>query len=361
MTSPLFEPLTLRSMTTRNRLWVPPMCQYSVEQKDGKPTPYHISHYGALARGGAGAVIVEMTGIEPAARISPYCLGLWSDEHTEAFKPLVEAIHAGGAKAGIQIAHAGRKASTPGELLKHGSASLGEDEGGWVTLAPSAVAYPGLKEPQALSKEKIDSLVQDFAAAASRAVAAGFDFIEIHGAHGYLLTQFLSPLSNQRDDEYGGSLENRARFVRKVACAMREVMPEDMPLLVRLSATEFVEGGITLEETSQVVGWLAEDGVDFADISTSGNYPARISVYAGYQVPMAAQVRRESGLPVGAVGMIHSPQLAEFIVGSGQADVVLVGREALRNPAFALHWAQELGADIDYAPAQYARAWRTRR
>lgn len=361
MASPLFEPFTLRSMTTRNRIWVPPMCQYSVEQQDGKPTAYHVSHYGALARGGAGAVIVEMTGVEPAARISPYCLGLWSDEHIEAFKPVVDAIHAGGAKAGIQIAHAGRKASTPGELVPHDGGSLGEDEGGWVTLAPSALAYPGLKEPEELTEEKIDDLVQAFAAAAARAVAAGFDFIEIHGAHGYLMTQFLSPLSNQRDDSYGGSLENRARFARRVARAMRDVMPAEMPLIVRLSATEFVDGGITVEETSQVVRWLAEDGVDFADISTSGNYPAKINVYAGYQVPMAAQVKRESGLPVGAVGMINSPRLAEFIVGSGQADVVLVGREALRNPAFALRWADELKVDIDYVPAQYHRAWRTRR
>lgn len=361
MTSPLFEPFTLRSMTTRNRLWIPPMCQYSVDQQDGKPTAYHMSHYGALARGGAGAVIVEMTGVEPAARISPYCLGLWSDDHVEAFKPVVDAIHAGGAKAGIQIAHAGRKASTPGELVPHDGGSLGEGEGGWVTLAPSALAYPGMKEPQALTEEKIDDLVQAFAAAAARAVAAGFDFIEIHGAHGYLITQFLSPLSNQREDSYGGSLDNRARFARRVARAMREVMPAEMPLIVRLSATEFVEGGITVEETSQVVRWLAEDGVDFADISTSGNYPAKIKVYAGYQVPMAAQVRRESGLPVGAVGMINSPRLAEFIVGSGQADVVLVGREALRNPAFALHWADKLKAEIDYVPAQYRRAWGTRR
>lgn len=361
MTSPIFEPFTVRSMTTHNRLWVPPMCQYSVDEKDGIPTNYHEHHYNALSRGGAGAVIVEMTSVLPEGRISPLCLGLWSDEHTAAHARIVQAIHDGGAKAGVQIAHAGRKASTVAERISRDGGSLSIEEGGWETFAPSAIAYPGLKETTALTEERIGEIVEAFGAAAQRAVKAGYDFLEIHGAHGYLITQFLSPLSNQRTDEYGGSLENRARLIRRVARAMRAQMPADMPLLVRLSATEFVEGGITVEETAQVAAWLKEDGVDMADISTSGNYPAPIKVYAGYQTPMAAQVKREADIPVAAVGMINSPRLAEYIVGSEQADVVLVGREALRNSSFALSWAKELKVDVDYAPSQYLRAWNTRR
>ncbi|MFW0119287.1 NADH:flavin oxidoreductase/NADH oxidase [Rothia sp. P5764] len=363
MVSPLFEPFTLGSMSTRNRLWVPPMCQYSVTEGDGLATAYHVGHYSALARGGAGAVIVEMTDIEPQGRISPNCLGLWSDQHTEAFKPVVQAIQAAGAKAGIQIGHAGRKASTAGEIATRGGhkGTLSPQEGGWQTLAPSAIAYPGYDQPQALSLEKIEELVEAFGAAAERALAAGFDFIEIHGAHGYLLTQFLSPLSNERTDDYGGSLENRARFIRRVVRLMRSRIPETMPLLVRLSASEFVEGGITPEETVQVVQWLKEDGLDMADVSAGGNYPAKIRVFAGYQTPLAHQIRQQAEIPVAAVGMINSPRLAEYIVGSGQADIVLVGREALRRPSFALEWAQELKEDIDYYPAQYQRAWNTRR
>ncbi|WP_255521945.1 hypothetical protein [Rothia sp. ZJ932] len=204
-------------------------------------------------------------------------------------------------------------------------------------------------------------MVEAYGAAAARAVEAGYDFLEIHGAHGYLLTQFLSPLSNKRADEYGGSLENRARMIRRVARAMRASMPEEMPLLVRLSATEYLEGGITVEETAQVASWLKEDGVDMADISTSGNYPAEIRVFAGYQSHFAAQVKHNAQIPVAAVGMINSPRLAEYLVGSEQADVVLVGREALRNASFALEWAREMKENVDYAPGQYARAWNTRR
>ncbi|GGH57929.1 NADH:flavin oxidoreductase/NADH oxidase [Rothia aerolata] len=362
MASPLFEEFTVKNMTTRNRIWNPPMCQYSVEKQDGIPTSYHEHHYSALARGGAGAVIVEMTNVLPEGRISPFCSGLWSDEHTKAHARLVQAIHDGGAKAGVQIAHAGRKASTGGELhSEKPNVSLSEEEGGWETFGPSAVAYPGLKKPTALTLERIDEIVEAFGAAAARAVEAGYDFLEIHGAHGYLLMQFLSPLSNKRDDEYGGSLENRARMIRRVAVEMRKNMPADMPLLARLSATEFVEGGLTVEEIAQVAAWLKEDGVDMADISTSGNYPAEIKVYAGYQTPMAAQVKREADIPVAAVGMINSPRLAEYIVGSGQADVVLVGREALRNASTPLEWARELKQEVDYSPKQYRRAWNTRR
>lgn len=361
MATKLFEPITLRELEFRNRLWVPPMCQYSATTKDGVPNSWHTVHYASMARGGAGAIVVEMTNVEAAGRISPHCLGLWNDEQQEAFAPIVEGIKAAGARAGIQIGHAGRKASTHPEWGTDGSGSLSTDDGGWDTVAPSAIAFPGLKEPRALSTDEIHRLVDAFGESARRAVAAGFDFLEIHGAHGYLITEFLSPLSNERTDEFGGSLENRARFLLSVADAMRAQMPEGMPLLARLSATEWVDGGITVEETAQVASWLKDHGVDLIDVSTGGNYPAKISVHAGYQTPAATQVKNEAQIPVSAVGMINEARLADFIVCTDQADVVMMGREILRDHAFPLHAAKELGAEIDYIPAQYQRAYRTRR
>ncbi|MDY5584902.1 MAG: NADH:flavin oxidoreductase/NADH oxidase, partial [Arcanobacterium sp.] len=325
MTSPVFEPLSVRSMTTRNRLWIPPMCQYSAFAADGLPTPYHVSHYGALARGGAGAVIVEMTNIVPEGRISPNCLGLWSQAHTEAFKPVVAAIKAGGAKAGIQIGHAGRKASTAAWIASNAGESLTVAEGGWNTIAPSALAFPGLKDPRELELSEIQKIISDFADAAQRAVYAGFDFIEIHGAHGYLLTQFFSPLSNQRTDSYGGPLENRARLSLEVVNAIRAVIPEDMPLVYRISATEWLEGGITVEDSVQLLTWVKELGVDIADVSTGGNMPASFPIYAGYQIPSAAKIKTETGLITGGVGLINEPRLAEYLIGSEEVDFVLIG------------------------------------
>lgn len=361
MASQLFSPLTVRGMQARNRLWVPPMCQYSATAKDGVPNEWHRVHYASIARGGAGAIVVEMTNIEPEGRISPHCLGLWNDEQRDAFKPIAQGIKDAGARAGIQIGHAGRKASTHPEWGTDGSGSLSVEEGGWETVGPSAIAFPGLKEPRALTPEEIRELVQAYGNAARRAVEAGFEFIEIHGAHGYLLTEFLSPLSNERTDEYGGSLENRARMILEVADAMRAVMPEDMPLLARLSANEWTEGGITVEETVQVSRWLKEHGVDMIDVSGGGNYPAKIKVFPGYQADLATQIREQAEIPTAAVGMINEPRTAEFIVSSGQADVVMVGRQILRDHAFPLHAAAELGAEVDYIPPQYARAYRTRR
>lgn len=361
MASQLFEPITLRDVQFRNRLWVPPMCQYSALNKDGVPTSWHEVHYASMARGGAGAIVVEMTNVEPEGRISPHCLGLWNDEQKEAFVPIVQGIKAAGARAGIQIGHAGRKASTHPEWGTDGSGSLAEDEGGWPTVGPSAVAFPGLKDPEELDTENIKRLVKAYGDAAARAVDAGFEFLEIHGAHGYLLTEFLSPLSNERTDEYGGSLENRARFLLAVADAMRQRMPEGMPLLARLSATEWVDGGITVDETVQIARWLKEHGVDMIDVSTGGNYPAKISVFPGYQVPAATRIKNEADIPVSAVGMINEPRTAEFLVSSGQTDVIMNGREILRDHAYPLHAAAELKAEIDYVPPQYQRAYRTRR
>ncbi|KAB1644903.1 NADH:flavin oxidoreductase/NADH oxidase [Gulosibacter chungangensis] len=354
----LFEPLTLRGLTIRNRIWVPPMCQYSVEKLDGVATPWHLVHYGGMARGGAGAVIVEATGVVPEGRISPKDLGLWNDEQRDALVPVVEFMHSQGAAAGIQLAHAGRKASTWPEWGVDGEGSLPEAEGGWQTVAPSAVAFPGLAEPRAMTVEEIAQVVTAFATAARRALDAGFDFIEVHAAHGYLLHEFLSPLSNLRTDQYGGSEENRARFLLEVVDAIRAEVGEAVPVLVRLSATDWTEGGLTLDDTVEIVRKLGDRGVDLIDVSTGANVPAKIPVGPGYQVAFAAGVRQQTGVPTAAVGMITEPFQAEQILATGQADVVLLGREMLRDPNFALRAAKSLRHSISYVPPQYHRAHR---
>ncbi|MFS0730784.1 NADH:flavin oxidoreductase/NADH oxidase [Curtobacterium sp. 1P10AnD] len=356
MTHVLFEPITIRDLTVRNRIWVSPMCQYSVEAQDGVPTPWHLVHLGSFAKGGAGAVVVEATGVVPEGRISPQDLGLWNDEQRDAFRPIVDFVHSQGAAAGIQLAHAGRKASTfrPWEA-DHGS--MPAEQGGWQTVAPSAEAFDGYAEPRELAAEDVRVVALSFAAAARRAVDAGFDLVELHAAHGYLLHQFLSPLSNHREDQYGGSLENRARALLEVLDAVRAEVGEGFPVVVRFSATDWVDGGLTLDETVQVARWAAEHGADLADVSTGGNVAsAPIPVGPGYQVPHAATVKREAGIGTIAVGMISDAFQAEQIVATGQADVVMVGREFLRDPSFPLHAAVELGVHVDYEPQQYHRA-----
>ncbi|GFZ90068.1 NADH:flavin oxidoreductase/NADH oxidase [Nesterenkonia alkaliphila] len=353
----LFEPITLRSRTIRNRIWIPPMCQYSAQARDGVATDWHLAHLGAFARGGAGAVIVEATGVTPEGRISPEDLGLWNDAQEQALARIVEFMHSQGAAAGIQLAHAGRKASTYSPFVE-GSGSVPQQEGGWTTLAPSAVAYPGLAEPKELTQEGISAIIQAFADSAERALRAGFDIIEVHAAHGYLLHEFLSPLSNFRQDAYGGSLENRARLVLEVAEAVRSRIGEEIPLLVRVSATDWTEEGLTLEETVQVVGWLKERGVDLIDVSSGANAPIRFPIGPGYQVPLAASIREQAEIPTAAVGLITESVQAEHIVFTGQADVVLIGREALRDPHFPLRTAQHFGHRPDYLPVQYERAYR---
>lgn len=354
----VFEPITLRGMTARNRLWVPPMCQYSAEAQDGVATDWHMVHLGGLARGGAGAVIVEATAVTPEGRISPYDLGLWNDHQRDALAPIVRFMQSQGAKAGIQLAHAGRKASTYRPFDYDHSGTVPHTEGGWQTVAPSAVAYPELAVPKALDQAGIDELIATFRVAARRAVDAGFDFIEIHGAHGYLLHEFLSPLSNIRDDEYGGSLENRARFLLQVVDALREDIPTDMPLVVRLSAVDWVEEGLTIDDTVQLVQWLSEHGVDLIDVSSGSNLPAKIPAGPGYQVPFAQEIRQRTGVPTAAVGLITQPFQAEHILATDQADVVLVGRESLRNADFPIHTAQVLRHKELPVPAQYHRAYR---
>ncbi|SIT89255.1 NADH:flavin oxidoreductase/NADH oxidase [Microbacterium sp. RU33B] len=353
----LFTPTTIRAVTLRNRLWVAPMCQYSAV--DGMPQEWHHTHLAQFASGGAGLVMAEATAVSPEGRISPQDTGIWSDAQRDAWVPIVAAIRSRGAVAGIQLAHAGRKASTWSPLLgKDGTVPVAD--GGWQAVAPSAVAYEGYAVPQALDAAGIDAVVDDFAAAAQRALDAGFEVLEIHAAHGYLLHQFLSPLSNRRDDEYGGSLENRARLLLRVVDAVRRVAA-DAPLFVRFSGTDWAEGGWTIEETATVARWAADRGADFFDISSGGLVAhQKIAVGPGYQVALAAHVRREADVPVNAVGLIDDGLQAESILAAGDADAIMSGREWLRDPHFGLRASVDLDESLDYWPAQYVRARRRR-
>ncbi|SJN08958.1 NADH-dependent flavin oxidoreductase [Leucobacter sp. 7(1)] len=353
----LFRPITLRDVEVRNRLWVSPMCQYSVTALDGVPRDWHLQHLGALARGGAGLVMVEATAVVPEGRISPRDLGLWEDAQVPSFARLAEIVHAHGARIGVQLAHAGRKASTYPWLPDFTGGTQPEAEGGWPTVGPSAVAFGELAAPRALETTELAGIVAAFVASANRAVAAGFDVLELHAAHGYLFHSFLSPFSNQRDDAYGGDLAGRARLLRETTRAVRAAHPA-VPLVVRISATEWVEGGFDLTEARQLVAWLAEDGADLVDASSAANIlKAPIPVGPGYQVPLAAALR-EGPLPVGAVGMITTAAQAETILATGQADIVSIGRPLLADPHLPLRWARELRAPAaeSLLPPQYHRA-----
>ncbi|WP_454116585.1 NADH:flavin oxidoreductase/NADH oxidase [Microbacterium aurum] len=350
----LFSPYDLAGRTVRNRLWVAPMCQYSASE--GVPNDWHHVHLAQFASGGAGVVIAEATAVVPEGRISPEDTGLWNDAQQEAWAPITAAIRARGALPGIQLAHAGRKASTWSPFSGH-RGSVPTDAGGWTTVAPSAVAFEGFAEPVALDTAGIDRIVEAFGAAAVRAVAAGFDVLEVHAAHGYLLHQFLSPLSNLRDDEYGGSLHNRARLLLRIVETVRAAAPQ-AALVVRFSASDWADGGWDAAQTATVAQWAAERGAVLFDISSGGLVAhQRITTGPGYQVPLAAEVRRSSGLPVSAVGEITSGAQAEAVLQSGDADVILAGREWLRDPHFALRAATELGeTDASLWPPQYVRA-----
>ncbi|MFB7893220.1 NADH:flavin oxidoreductase/NADH oxidase [Microbacterium sp. NPDC056044] len=351
----LFTPLTLRDVTVRNRLWVSPMCQYSAV--DGVPQEWHHTHLAQFASGGAGLIVAEATAVSPEGRISLEDTGLWNDEQRDAWAPIVAAIRRRGAVAGIQLGHAGRKASTWSPFSGR-RGSVAAEDGGWTAVAPSAIAFEGYAEPVALDLAGIDRVVADFAAAARRAVEAGFQVLELHGAHGYLLHQFLSPLSNRRDDGYGGSLENRARLLLRVLDAVTGAAP-GVPVIVRFSATDWADGGWNADETVSVARWAAERGADFFDISSGGLVAhQQITTGPGYQVELAARVRREAGVPVNAVGMIDDAAHSERVLEAGDADAVMAGREWLRDPHYGLRAAAELGVDIDYWPAQYRRARR---
>jgi len=353
----LFRPFELRGLELRNRLWAAPMCQYSVPEEDGIPRDWHLQHLGGLARGGAALVMVEATAVVPEGRISPRDLGLWRDEQTPAFARLAEIVHGHGARIGVQLAHAGRKASTQPALPGFPSGSVPRGRGGWETVAPSAIAFPGLETPRELAGGEIPGIVRAFVAAADRAVAAGFDVVEVHAAHGYLLHQFLSPLSNRRDDAHGGDLAGRARLTREVVRAIRR-RHEALPIVVRVSASEWVPGGFEVDEATELADWLAADGADLVDVSSGGNVAdARIPVGPSYQVPLAELVR-QGELPVGAVGLITSAAQAEGILATGQADVVSLGRALLANPHLPIHWAHELNAAAaeELVPPAYHRA-----
>lgn len=350
----LFDPLSIRDVTFANRVFVSPMCEYS--STDGFANDWHLVHLGSRAVGGAGLVFTEATAVTPEGRISPEDLGIWKDAHVEPLARIVRFIHEQGSVAGMQLAHAGRKASTYRPWS--GNGAVPEAEGGWPdVLAPSAIAFAGnYPMPRELSLDGITRVTAAFVDAARRAHQAGFRVIEIHAAHGYLLHEFLSPLSNQRADAYGGSFENRTRLVREVVTAVRGAWPEQLPLLVRISATDWIEGGWDIEQSIALARQLKPLGVDFIDCSSGGNAAqATIPVGPGYQAPFAERIRREAGILTGAVGLITEPAQAEQIVASGRADAVLIARELLRDPYFPLRAARELGQAVTW-PAQYLRA-----
>ena len=349
----LFAPLTLRSVTFPNRVWVSPMCQYSSD--DGMPNAWHTVHLGSRAVGGAGLVIVEASGVSPEGRITAWDSGIWSEAHADAFRPIVDFIHAQGSVAGIQIAHAGRKAST--DKPWRGGRVIAEGPDSWTPVAPSAIPFrDGDPPPHALTAGEIDGIVEQFVRAARLSLRAGFRVLEIHAAHGYLLHEFLSPLCNTRHDEYGGSLENRMRLPLRITQAVREAWPAELPLFVRISATDWAEGGWDLEQSIAFSARLKDLGVDLIDCSSGGAVPhAKIEAGPGYQVPFARAIRERVQIPTGAVGLITDAKQAEAIVSDGAADAVLLARQLLRDPYFPLHAAKELGVDVKW-PDQYLRA-----
>jgi 2,4-dienoyl-CoA reductase-like NADH-dependent reductase (Old Yellow Enzyme family) len=354
MTVPLFSPFKLRSVEFSNRIGVSPMCQYS--SVDGFATDWHLVHLGSRAQGGAGLVMLEAAAVTAEGRISPDDLGVWKDEHVANLARIADFVHSQGARAGMQLAHAGRKASTssgfqPGPTLVPPSA------GGWQPVGPSANAFSSdYAVPTALDLAGIRTIVEAFAQAARRAREAGFDFVEIHAAHGYLLHQFLSPLANHRTDEYGGSFENRTRLTLEVVDAVRVVWPDHLPLFVRISATDWAEGGWNPDDSVELAKLMRAHGVDLVDVSSGGMVPGvKIPLEPGYQVSFAGRIRREAGVATAAVGLITEPEQANVIVAEGEADLVLLARAELRDPYWPLHAAEALGQTASW-PVQYLRA-----
>jgi 2,4-dienoyl-CoA reductase-like NADH-dependent reductase (Old Yellow Enzyme family) len=348
----LFEPYRVRDLTLPNRIWVSPMCQYSAT--GGLPGDWHLMHLGQFATGGAGLVFTEATAVTPIGRISPQDTGIWTDEQVAAWRRITDFLHAQGAVTGMQLAHSGRKGSS--RCPWEGTGTVPAEEGGWTPVAPSAVAFGNYVTPRELSTEEVAEIPGQFAAAARRARTAGFDVLELHFAHGYLGHQFYSPLSNRRTDRYGGDFEGRTRLLLEITDAVRAEIGEPVPLFARLSATDWVDGGWTIEDSVRVAKLLGERGIDLIDTSTGGNHPKPdIPVGPGYQVPFAERIRAEAGLPTGAVGMITDPEQAEEILTSGAADAVFLARALLRDPHWALRAAHVLGDEARW-PDQYARA-----
>ncbi len=345
----LFDPLVLRGLNLKNRIMMSPMCQYSAAE-DGIPNDWHYVHYASRAVGGTALIMVEATAVQSCGRISVSDLGLWNDRQTEPMARIASLCHENGAKVGVQLAHAGRKAWS----MPPGTKGYGPEQ----PVGPSAVPFDeGWNVPRALAAPEIDRVVAAFRDAASRALAAGFDAIEIHAAHGYLLSEFISPLANHRDDEYGGSLENRARLLHRVVDAVRQVWPETHPLFVRVSASDYTPGGIDVAQMVELARTLPALGVDLVDCSSGGVVPVTISVGPGYQVPFAHRIKRDASVPTAAVGVITSPEMADEIIRNGRADLIAVGRELLRQPYWPLEAASILGVDVEW-PVQYRRAKR---
>lgn len=353
----LFQPLTIKSVTLRNRIGVSPMCQYS--SNEGVATDWHLVNLGALALGGAGLVIAEATAVAPEGRITPGCAGIWGEQHMAPLARVNHFVKQAGAVPGIQIAHAGRKASAARPW--DGGAHLAETNGGWPIIGPSALAFGGElpRVPRAMTADDIVRVRQDFVAAARRSLAAGYEWLELHAAHGYLFSEFLSPLSNTRTDNYGGSFYNRVRFLLETTRAVRAVWPEHLPLTVRISCTEWVPGGWEIEQSIELARLLKAEGVDLMDCSSGGNVPdAKVPVAPGYQVPFAERIRHEAGIATAAVGKITKPAQAEEIIRDGRADVVLLARAFQRDPFWTVHAQWALGVnDALTPPGQYARAW----
>jgi len=355
MPDSLFAPLKIRDVMLPNRIAVSPMCEYSSD--DGFANDWHLVHLGSRAVGGAGLVFAEATAVEASGRISAADLGIWKDEHIDFLRRITAFIKSQGAVPGTQLAHAGRKAST--KVPWEGGAVIPPDQpGGWLPVAPSPIPFrEGDPIPHELSRAEIRGIVDAFVAAAKRALAAGFEVIEIHGAHGYLINEFLSPLSNHRTDEYGGSFENRVRFGSEIVTALRRELPESVPLFLRISATEWVDGGWTIDDSVELARRVGRLGVDLIDASSGGNAPnAKVPLGPGYQVPFADRIRKETGILTGAVGLITDPAQADSIIRAGQADLVLLAREFLRDSYFPMHAAQALG-QVVLSPKQYLRAF----
>ena len=349
----LFSPIKIRSLEIKNRLWVSPMCMYSCENQDGVVGDWHLVHLGARAIGGAGLVMAEATAVNPEGRISPWCPGIWSDEQIPGWKKVTEFIRSAGSVSALQLAHAGRKASTYRSWSGTGTVPIAD--GGWQSYSATDVAFEGYSAPRMLETAEVASLVEDFRGAARRAVAAGFDALEIHAAHGYLIHQFLSPITNKRVDEYGGPLENRARLLLEIVRSVREELGDGMPLMVRFSATDYVEGGWDQEQTNQVAIWAREAGADLFDISSGGLVTGvKIPTAPGYQVNFSKSTSQATNANVSAVGQITTSEQAEAILQSGQVDVIMAARQFLRDPYFPLRAAHELGEEIEW-PVQYER------
>lgn len=352
--SKLFTPLKIRNIELKNRIAVSPMCQYS--SVNGFPSDWHLVHLGSRAVGGSGLIFTEATAVSPEGRISPDDAGIWEEEQANAYKKITSFIKSRNAVPGIQLAHAGRKASTYSPWKGKGEVKV--ENGGWQTLAPSPTPFAdNFPIPKEMSEADIKLVIEQFVKAALRSIDAGFEVIELHFAHGYLVHEFYSPISNHRKDKYGGTLENRCRLAIEIAKSVREAIPEGTPLFARISSTDWVEGGWDIEQSVQLVKWLKDIGVDLIDCSSGGNVPnAKIPVEPGYQIPFSERIKKETGILTGGVGLITTAELAEEIIVSGKADIVLLARQMLREPYFALHAAKKLNVDLKDFPNQYLRS-----